>query len=137
MSQQQQGGCLCGQIRYSAEVDDSVMAGHCQCLDCQKSSGSARATFCLFKSDKVSFESGELSHYTVTAKSGKTVTRSFCGNCGSPISSDGEGMPGMTLLKAGSFDDSSWVKPSMLFWQSTAPAWGDIDENVNCMETNP
>jgi hypothetical protein len=137
MSSTQTGGCLCGNIRYSAEVNDSVMSGHCQCKDCQRSTGSARSTFCLFPDQQFALTQGELSSYTVTAKSGKTVTRHFCGNCWTPILSGGEGMPGMALVKAGSFDDSSWVKPSMLFWQSTAPAWGEVGDDVACMETNP
>ncbi|WP_458576271.1 GFA family protein [Aliamphritea spongicola] len=30
--------CLCGEIRYEC-TEQPVMAGHCQCKDCQKISG--------------------------------------------------------------------------------------------------
>jgi hypothetical protein len=33
------GGCLCGAVRYEAE-GEPVFAGHCNCADCRKASGS-------------------------------------------------------------------------------------------------
>jgi hypothetical protein len=34
------GGCLCGQVRYSASVDPTIVVV-CHCKDCQKQSGTA------------------------------------------------------------------------------------------------
>ena len=34
------GGCLCGKVRYSADVDPAFV-GVCHCTDCQKFTGSA------------------------------------------------------------------------------------------------
>lgn len=36
------GGCLCGQARYRAEEETG--GGHCQCIDCRKSSGSGHCS---------------------------------------------------------------------------------------------
>ena len=35
-----EGGCLCGKVRYSADVDPTFVAV-CHCKNCQKSTGSA------------------------------------------------------------------------------------------------
>jgi hypothetical protein len=34
------GGCLCGKVRYSADVEPAF-TGVCHCRNCQKESGSA------------------------------------------------------------------------------------------------
>ena len=38
------GGCLCGKIRYKFDREKIVSAGHCHCNDCQKITGSGKAT---------------------------------------------------------------------------------------------
>ena len=38
------GGCLCGNIRYEFKRKDVVSAGHCHCKDCQRITGSGKAT---------------------------------------------------------------------------------------------
>jgi hypothetical protein len=35
------GGCACGAIRYEVS-DEAVFQNHCQCIDCQSRSGTAR-----------------------------------------------------------------------------------------------
>ena len=38
------GGCLCGKIRYEFKQEDVISAGNCHCKDCQKATGSGKAT---------------------------------------------------------------------------------------------
>ena len=38
------GGCLCGKIKYEFNRKDVISAGHCHCKDCQKITGSGKAT---------------------------------------------------------------------------------------------
>ena len=115
MSATYSGGCLCGNVRYEATINDQTAAGHCQCRDCQQSTGSAMSTFCMVAEDDFTLTRGQLKQYSANGASGRKVTRNFCGDCGSPIVSTGDAMPGLVLIKAGSFDDSDWVKPAMLF----------------------
>ena len=46
------GGCSCGAVRYQCD-GEPVMAAHCHCRDCQRSSGAAMAT--VFAVPKVAF----------------------------------------------------------------------------------
>ena len=49
--------------------------------------------------------------YVDTGDSGSTLDRSFCGRCGSGITSEHSVMDTITVLKAGTLDDTSWVNP--------------------------
>jgi len=50
-----QGGCLCGAVRYTAEADPTS-ATVCHCRDCQKFTGSAFATLVRATKDAVTIE---------------------------------------------------------------------------------
>ena len=46
------GGCLCGEIRYEFPRDATISAHHCHCVDCQKSTGSGKATILFVPADQ-------------------------------------------------------------------------------------
>jgi hypothetical protein len=41
------GGCLCGNIKYEFDSSKVISAHHCHCKDCQKSTGSGKATILM------------------------------------------------------------------------------------------
>ena len=45
------GGCLCRKVRYKFDREKIVSAGHCHCKDCQKVTGSGKATIGARMSD--------------------------------------------------------------------------------------
>ena len=53
--------------------------------------------------------------------SGKTIQRTFCGNCGSAISTVSPNMSGVQVIELGLFDDMP--KPSMQLYAKSRPAW--------------
>ena len=44
-------------------------------------------------------------------------------DCGSPIVTEVEAMPGMAIIKAGTLDDTSWLKPGMEIFCDSAQSW--------------
>ena len=78
-----QGGCQCGAIRYEITAEP-MMAGHCQCLDCQHETGGGHASFLAFPADAVKL-TGTPRFYEVKADNGNTMRRGFCPTCGSPV----------------------------------------------------
>jgi hypothetical protein len=46
-------------------------------------------------------------------------------------------MQGIRLIKAGSLDDSSWLKIDSNFWSSTAREWSPVDETLHSFIKNP
>ena len=130
-----EGGCHCGAIRYRATAEPAG-AAHCHCRDCQKTVGSAFTTFVFIPRDGIAI-TGQAKSYTVTSESGGKVTRSFCGECGSPVFSEVTSMPEMVFVKAGSLDDPSWVQPGMQFWTDRQQAWGKIPTEIMSFPQNP
>lgn len=136
MTEQQTGGCLCGSLRYQFPEDQVLSAHHCHCRDCQKSTGSGKATIVLLPTDALSIN-GDMRVYTVTGSAGSHVTRGFCGDCGSPVISYVEENPAMRFVKAGSLDDSSWVTIASSFWSDTATSWSGVTDEAPSFPGNP
>ena len=136
MSHTVTGGCLCGSVTLAFDRDLVVSAHHCHCKDCQKITGSGKATIIMVPTESLDTE-GELKTYTVTGTDGGHVTRAFCPNCGSQVMSYLEEMPAMRFVKAGALDDGSWVKVASSFWSSTAMPWSPVDDSCPSLEKNP
>ncbi|HEX5637745.1 MAG TPA: GFA family protein [Gammaproteobacteria bacterium] len=130
------GGCLCGRYLYEFDRDHALSAHHCHCKDCRKMTGSGKATIILVPTAALQAR-GELKTYTVTGADGSHVTRGFCPNCGSGVISFIEEMPDIRFVKAGTLEDSSWVKIVSSFWSSTAEPWSPVDTNCEVFERNP
>jgi hypothetical protein len=115
------GGCLCGKVRYTT-TSDPAFSGICHCRNCQRYTGSAFEPVIAFPSASVSVQ-GELKTYDDTGDSGKAVHRRFCPNCGSGVIAEADIMPGMTLVLAGTLDDTAAFNPAMEIYCSSAQPW--------------
>ncbi|MBT8099108.1 MAG: GFA family protein, partial [Gammaproteobacteria bacterium] len=54
----------------------------------------------------------------------------FCPRCGSGIYLECEADPGYVFLKAGTLDDSSWVKPDMHIYTATQQPWVELGDKL-------
>lgn len=121
------GGCLCGAVRYTCTAEP-MMAGHCHCDDCRRSSGSGHSSHMLIPEASVTL-SGPTTAYDRAADSGNMVSRHFCPTCGSAVFSTNASMPGMMFLRVSSLDDLEAFKPQMHVYASRAASWdkpGDL-----------
>ena len=119
------GSCLCGGVRYQGTAPQ--FAGHCYCVDCRKTSGTAHASHMAVAEDDFHFD-GELRFFEHSADSGNVVSRAFCPVCGSPVLSRNSGMPGMVFVRASSLDTPDVFEPSIIVYASRAPDWAVLDE---------
>ena len=131
-----EGGCLCGRIRYEFDRNLVLSAAHCDCTDCQKATGSGKATIIFLPTDALNVN-GEYKTYTVVGAEGSHVTRGFCSDCGCPIISYTEEVPETRFIKAGSLDDPSWVVARSSFWSGSAHAWSPVDIQLSSFAGNP
>jgi len=122
-SNREQGGCLCGDVRFELDRAAVIGANHCHCRDCQRATGSGFATFCMVPEAAFAVRQGQPRSFSVKGASGGDVKRFFCGECGSPLYSTVTVMPGFAFVKAGVLDDASWVQPGSDFWGSSAQPW--------------
>jgi hypothetical protein len=116
-----EGGCLCGKVRYSADAEP-VFVGVCHCKNCQRQAGTAFSIVAAVPKASLSIQ-GAMKTFNDRGDSGKAVYRRFCPDCGSPILSDVEVMPDISILKAGTLDDTSWLKPTMEIFCDSAQPW--------------
>jgi hypothetical protein len=131
---QRTGGCLCGEVRYRVE-GEPVSARICWCRDCQHlaSNGTVNA---IFPTPAIEI-TGKVGAFTKTAQSGNAVLRRFCERCGTHLFSDSSGRPGLTVVRVGTLDDPSSIKPSGNIWAASAPAWACMDPALDRFERQP
>lgn len=125
MSTPYRGGCMCRAIRYEI-VAEPMFAGQCQCLDCQHESGGGHTSFMAFPADAVKL-TGAPRFYETKADSGNAIRRGFCPICGNSVVSATDGLPGVTMISAGSLDDPGAFRPEFVCYTSRGHGWDLID----------
>ena len=73
------GGCYCGDIRYRIE-SKTLRSTTCRCTSCARTAGTHAVTWLTVPSAGVVLVAGE-----PTRRVDDTVTRTFCGRCGTKL----------------------------------------------------
>lgn len=118
-----EGGCQCGRVRYSAEIesDDAYL---CHCRMCQRATGGVSIAFKNIPVDKVTWHQPPEWY-----RSSPIAHRPFCSSCGTPLGfaflKDGENID----LTVGSFDHPWRFRPVEHYAvESMHEAWIDTRE---------
>lgn len=130
-----EGGCLCGAVRYESKAEPT-MAGHCQCQDCRKSSGTGHCSHLAVPRDAVAV-TGAVTRYDRSADSGNIVSRAFCPTCGAPVCSLNSAMPQLMFIRASSLDDLEVFKPQVVVYASRAASWDHVDPKLPAFPKMP
>ena len=129
------GGCLCGAVRYEI-TGAPMMAGHCHCEHCRKSSGAAHASFAAYPVEAVKI-TGKLTHFKTKADSGMMSDRGFCPTCGSWVSGNPEAMPSVIAITLATLDDPEAVAPQMRFYDKRRISWDTVDPALPAFPAMP
>ncbi|WP_196257682.1 GFA family protein [Pelagibacterium limicola] len=130
------GGCACGAIRYGASTEP-VSQNHCQCLDCQKRSGTGHGSYLSFMQPAADLVTGQSSQWTVTADSGNDKTHHFCPICGTPVYLTFAAMPDLTAIHATSLDDPRMFEPQAVTYAFRGHPWDVLDGAIPKFEKMP
>ena len=131
------GKCLCGSIEYATDAEP-VFSIICHCDDCQRQTGTAFSmTVGVPKATVVFKNEDKLKEYVGESASGNPVRRKFCQDCGSPIIAMIAMAPDMYMIKAGTLNDKSWLKPTHQFWCSTKQPWLELSDELEKHDRNP
>lgn len=122
------GGCLCGAIRYEVDAEPIMMAS-CHCRDCQRATGAAYFPAVAVPAAALRVQ-GDPQTFSTTADSGSTVTRVFCGRCGSTLWAWSSAMPAGRNLSAASLDDPRRFRPAVHVFAASAQPWDALPEGV-------
>lgn len=130
------GHCACGKVSYESSAAEPAFTGVCHCKDCQRHSGSAFNVVVAVPTATLSVQ-GELKTYESKGDSGKSVFRRFCPNCGSTITSEPEAIPDLSIIRVGTLDDSSWVKPAMEIYCEAKQPWVSLGGEMQSFPKMP
>ena len=121
------GHCLCGYVKYQAQIDPERVAV-CHCKDCQVHSASAYGVVAHIAGG-FQLLSGELKTYVKEADSGTRRALTFCPECGTRIYAKtvGEGT-GFWGLRVGTIRQRAELRPRFQVWCDSALPWSrDLD----------
>lgn len=130
------GGCSCGAIRYEL-TSFPLLLYTCNCTDCQTASGSAFALNMPVATSGFRITSGEPKPWRHVSPSGVAVISWFCGECGGRIYGERSGRPESMNLRAGTLDDTGWLKPIGHFYLRSAQPWVQPADGAECHEIGP
>jgi hypothetical protein len=130
------GGCLCGAVTYEVS-SDPVNMWNCHCDDCRKVTGASFATNVFVKLENVTITKGKTSTYESAADSGNIMTKEFCSNCGSQLFNSSSARPAIRVVRAGSIDDASFVKPWANCYSSKALSCTHLADELDNFEMGP
>lgn len=122
------GGCLCGAVRYTASAAP-VTTRICWCRVCQYFAAGNGSLNVVFPREDMAI-TGKLGRYSSIADSGNHMHRSFCPTCGVQLFSEAEERPQLIVVRAGTLDDPTQVRPEGMIWTASAPAWAALDPEL-------
>ena len=118
------GRCYCGQTKIAAK--NPRVSLNCHCDDCRRSAGAPVTAFVEF--DVADVEVTSSAEKSVSVNAG--VTRTFCSNCGSPISGVYDCLLNMIYLLMGVLDQAEKLRPqSHAHFHSKLP-WLHIEDDL-------
>jgi hypothetical protein len=119
-----QGRCHCGAVAWEAEVDPEA-ASICHCTDCQSFSGSPFRASVPAKAADFRLTKGQPRHYVKTADSGNRRAQGFCADCGSPLYSTQAENQQVYVLRLGTLDQRTEIKPKRQIWRDSSLPWAE------------
>lgn len=129
------GGCYCGAIRYEVRALPLAVTV-CHCRDCQRLTGSAFSMPMVVPQHAFSLTQGTSKSWQRTADSGNVSTQHFCGGCGTRLYTEARSIPHVVTIRAGTLDETSWLKPVAQVWTKSAQPWACADDLLS-YESNP
>jgi len=113
------GRCHCGRVTYEAEIDPEQVS-ICHCTDCQSLTGSPYRVTVICDGDAIRMTGEAAKTYPKTGDNGRTWHQHFCGECGSPLFTSGDGDWG---IRWGSIRQRRDLKPARQLWCRSAAPW--------------
>jgi hypothetical protein len=129
------GGCTCGAVRYEVTAMPLLLYA-CHCTECQRRSGSAFALNMPVATESFRIVKGTPKGWRNAGQSGPATTAWFCGDCGGRVYGEWSGRPESKTIRAGTLDDTSWLRPAAHFFMRSAQPWESISEDALCFETD-
>lgn len=111
------GGCLCGEVRYGIR-SRALQTTLCHCEDCRRASGAPVVAWTFFAAGSLVWTKGipKLVRHA-------DRERTFCGDCGSPLTFYDPSIPEFFEANTNSLDDAKSQQPADQCWLCDALPW--------------
>ena len=120
------GGCHCGNITFSAEIDPEKVV-ICHCTDCQNITGAPYRVVIPAAKEALELRGGKPKEYVKkTADSGTPRVQAFCPECGTSIYSTSVGEQRVFGLRLGTIRQRAELKPKKQQWCQSALSWAMV-----------
>ncbi len=130
------GGCPCDGLRFKVTAMPLLVYA-CHCTECQRWSGSAFSMSMPVMADSFAVTRGRPKFWHHTGASGVLSTYWFCDDCGGRVYGQRDARPDVIAVRAGTLDDTSWLRPIAHVHLGSAQAWQRIPNNAECFEIMP
>lgn len=125
------GSCLCGKVHYeySGEIQEIAM---CHCSQCRQAQGGPFATNSPIDSQKLKISGKENIR---EFRSSENKVRAFCQNCGSPLYSARNDLPGVKRLRVGTIETTFTCENVYHIFTTSKAPWYSIADSFTQFDT--
>ena len=78
------GGCICGEVKFTVNLDDKPRVYNCHCIDCRKKTG-GMITIIDLREGSIEIDKTKLGTYEHSGGSGNLIKKHYCKKCTAPI----------------------------------------------------
>jgi hypothetical protein len=117
------GRCHCGRVTFEADIDPRAVS-ICHCTDCQTLTGSPYRVTVICSGGQIRVTGKAPKIYAKIGESGRTRYQHFCGDCGSPLFTSGEGEHADDWgIRWGAVRQRAALRPARQTWCRSAVPW--------------
>jgi hypothetical protein len=121
------GGCMCDGVRF--EVSEPLLGAlYCHCKRCQRRTGTGFSVTALAAPGSYRTVSGEDLIRSWDPGNGGWI-KSFCGECGSQISTTNPEDPAVVAIRMGALDEDPAIRPSVHQFVPSAAPWAPVPDD--------
>ena len=118
---------MCGAVRYEA-TDDPTWCGYCHCHSCRAHTGAPVVAFICYDADKTKWTTGVPRRY----ESSPGIFRAFCGDCGTPLTWEGN-LEGVDEIEfhISTLDNPDEFPPTEHLFYAEKISWFEVDDDLH------
>lgn len=120
-----EGGCLCGAVRYRVS-GSCVSKSLCHCRSCRLAGGAPSVAWVVFRRRDFAFVEGQPARF----HSSPPVIRTFCGQCGTPLTYQRDCWPDTIDVTTVTLDRADEFPPTKEIWVSERLPWETLNEDL-------
>ena len=123
------GRCFCGAVAFTAS-GEPFQVSWCHCRDCRRQTGAPAVVWAGFTSDQIAFRDEPKRR-----QSSPRIIRSFCADCGTPMTYEDERLAGEIYVHAGLFDEADRLVPDSHAYVTSKLFWLHLEDGLTKFET--